>query len=79
MSLDAELRPVFTLETPWGSARVVLGVRGEHQVTNALLAATVALTYGAYGHREGVRASRYAGWRRHQPGRKPDGPRSGTS
>jgi UDP-N-acetylmuramoyl-tripeptide--D-alanyl-D-alanine ligase len=44
--LDAELRPAFMLESPWGSGRVALAVRGEHQVANAALAATVALAHG---------------------------------
>lgn len=46
VSLDGELRPSFTLESPWGSGSVALAVRGEHQVTNAALAATVALAHG---------------------------------
>jgi len=44
--LDAELRPRFTLSSPWGSTEVVLAVRGAHQVVNASLAAAVALTHG---------------------------------
>ena len=40
--LDDQLRPAFTLRTPWGSAPIQLGVRGEHQLTNALAAATAA-------------------------------------
>ncbi len=46
ITLDAELRPTFTLESPWGSGRVGLAVRGVHQVTNATLAAAVALARG---------------------------------
>jgi UDP-N-acetylmuramoyl-tripeptide--D-alanyl-D-alanine ligase len=46
VTLDAELRPSFVLDTPWGSGRVCLSLRGEHQVTNAALAATVALDCG---------------------------------
>ncbi len=41
--LDRELRPSFTLESPWGSGRVCLSLRGAHQVVNATLAAAVAL------------------------------------
>jgi UDP-N-acetylmuramoyl-tripeptide--D-alanyl-D-alanine ligase len=41
--LDAELRPAFTMVTPWGTADVRLAVRGEHQVQNALAAAGAAL------------------------------------
>jgi UDP-N-acetylmuramoyl-tripeptide--D-alanyl-D-alanine ligase len=40
--LDDELRPSFDLRTPWGSTEVRLGLRGEHQVANALMAAAVA-------------------------------------
>ena len=41
-----ELRPSFTLVTPWGSGPVQLHVRGDHQVVNAALAAAVALHHG---------------------------------
>jgi len=41
--LDADLRARFRLETAWGSADAHLGVRGLHQVGNALAAAAVAL------------------------------------
>ncbi|GAB20151.1 UDP-N-acetylmuramoyl-tripeptide--D-alanyl-D-alanine ligase [Gordonia effusa NBRC 100432] len=37
--LDEQLRASFVLHTPWGSAPVALGARGEHQVPNALAAA----------------------------------------
>ncbi|MFW0789609.1 UDP-N-acetylmuramoyl-tripeptide--D-alanyl-D-alanine ligase [Gordonia sp. CPCC 205333] len=37
--LDDQLRASFVLHTPWGSAPVALGARGEHQVPNALAAA----------------------------------------
>ncbi|MCR5980299.1 UDP-N-acetylmuramoyl-tripeptide--D-alanyl-D-alanine ligase [Gordonia jinghuaiqii] len=37
--VDDELRASFRLHTPWGSADVRLGARGEHQVPNALAAA----------------------------------------
>ncbi|MEX1008207.1 MAG: UDP-N-acetylmuramoyl-tripeptide--D-alanyl-D-alanine ligase [Acidimicrobiia bacterium] len=43
VALDDELRPSFTLESPWGSGRVCLSLRGAHQVVNATLAAGVAL------------------------------------
>jgi UDP-N-acetylmuramoyl-tripeptide--D-alanyl-D-alanine ligase len=46
ITLDAEVRPSFTIESPWGSARVQLAVHGDHQVVNALLAAAVALDAG---------------------------------
>ncbi|MGZ8764273.1 MAG: UDP-N-acetylmuramoyl-tripeptide--D-alanyl-D-alanine ligase [Acidimicrobiia bacterium] len=42
--LDAELRPHFVLETPWGTSEVALGVRGKHQVQNAAMAAAAALS-----------------------------------
>ena len=40
--LDDELRARFELRTPWGTVPVRLELRGEHQVTNALMAAAVA-------------------------------------
>lgn len=45
--LDDELRPRFVFESAWGTAPVVLALRGEHQVENALQAAAVALELGA--------------------------------
>ena len=47
VELDDELRPRFVLETSWGSAPVMLGLRGEQQVENAAMAAGVALWLGA--------------------------------
>ncbi len=46
VTLDAELRPRFRLSSPWGSGTIDLAVRGEHQVQNASMAATVALSLG---------------------------------
>jgi UDP-N-acetylmuramoyl-tripeptide--D-alanyl-D-alanine ligase len=46
VTLDADLRPTFTLESPWGRGMVALAVRGAHQVVNATLAAAVALAHG---------------------------------
>jgi len=46
VALDAELRPSFTLETPWGTAPVALGARGAHQAANAAAAAAAALALG---------------------------------
>ncbi|WP_299569150.1 UDP-N-acetylmuramoyl-tripeptide--D-alanyl-D-alanine ligase [uncultured Williamsia sp.] len=40
--VDAELRPTFTLHSPWGSIEVAMAARGRHQVHNALAAASVA-------------------------------------
>jgi UDP-N-acetylmuramoyl-tripeptide--D-alanyl-D-alanine ligase len=47
VSLDELARPRFTLHTPNGEAKVQLGVYGDHQVTNAMCAAAVALQCGA--------------------------------
>lgn len=47
LSLGPDLRATFELVSPWGSTTVCLGVAGEHQVTNALGAAAVALGLGA--------------------------------
>lgn len=47
VELDDELHPRFMLATSWGSARVILSVRGEQQVENAAMAAGVALWLGA--------------------------------
>lgn len=45
--VDADLRPSFRLDSPWGSAsEVALAVRGAYQVANAAQAATVALHLG---------------------------------
>lgn len=42
VSVDSELRATFDLRSPWGNWPVKLGVRGEHQVGNALAAVAVA-------------------------------------
>jgi UDP-N-acetylmuramoyl-tripeptide--D-alanyl-D-alanine ligase len=47
LELDDDLRPRFQLRSPWGEAAVQLGVRGLHQVDNALAAAAAALVCGA--------------------------------
>ncbi|MDQ3945334.1 MAG: UDP-N-acetylmuramoylalanyl-D-glutamyl-2, 6-diaminopimelate--D-alanyl-D-alanine ligase, partial [Actinomycetota bacterium] len=47
LRLDADLRPSFRLETPWGGVEVgPLPVRGRHQATNAALAVAVACALG---------------------------------
>jgi UDP-N-acetylmuramoyl-tripeptide--D-alanyl-D-alanine ligase len=46
VELDAELRPRFRIDSPWGRGRVALSVRGVHNVFNATLAAAVALARG---------------------------------
>lgn len=43
VSVDAQLHPTFRLHSPWGDIDVRLGVRGEHNVMNALAAAAAAL------------------------------------
>ena len=43
VTIDADLRPSFRLHSPWGAADVHLGVRGAHNVANALAAAAAAL------------------------------------
>ncbi len=43
VDLDAQLRPRFTLRSPWGDVEVAMGSRGRHQVDNALAAAAAAL------------------------------------
>jgi UDP-N-acetylmuramoyl-tripeptide--D-alanyl-D-alanine ligase len=47
VTLDSTGRPAFTLVTPDGEARLRLALYGEHQVSNALAAAAVALELGA--------------------------------
>ena len=47
VAVDSDLRPTFRLHTPWGDADVHLGVRGAHNVANALAAAAAALVVGA--------------------------------
>jgi UDP-N-acetylmuramoyl-tripeptide--D-alanyl-D-alanine ligase len=47
VELDADLRPSFRLHSPWGPVDVHLGVRGAHNVPNALAAAAAALVVGS--------------------------------
>jgi UDP-N-acetylmuramoyl-tripeptide--D-alanyl-D-alanine ligase len=47
VTVDDELRASFVLRSPWGNVRVRLGVRGAHQVSNALAAASASLAAGA--------------------------------
>ena len=44
---DDQLRSRFLVDTPWGSASVVLGARGAHNVSNALAAIGAAVASGA--------------------------------
>lgn len=63
--LDDELRPSFLLVSPWGEAKVRLGIRGEHNVSNALAAAAVALGLGVSldGVIAGLAAESSSPWR----------------
>ncbi len=67
IELDEELRVRFTLVTPWGSTPVRLGIRGEHQVTNALAATAAALAAGVpFGALPaGLAAEAASPWRMH--------------
>jgi UDP-N-acetylmuramoyl-tripeptide--D-alanyl-D-alanine ligase len=47
VSLDALARPRFTLHTADGEVDIALAVHGDHQVSNALCAAAVAVECGA--------------------------------
>lgn len=46
VQVDDELRPSFSLVSPWGTEEVRLEVRGVHQVSNALAAAATGLALG---------------------------------
>jgi UDP-N-acetylmuramoyl-tripeptide--D-alanyl-D-alanine ligase len=63
--LDADLRPAFRLETPWGEAQVALAVRGTHMVDNALAAAAAALVCDVPldGVAEALATARLSRWR----------------
>jgi UDP-N-acetylmuramoyl-tripeptide--D-alanyl-D-alanine ligase len=65
VTLDHELRPAFTLDSPWGSTRVGLDVRGEHQALNAGMAAAVAFVLGVPTDDValGLGSARGASWR----------------
>ncbi len=65
IEVDVELRPSFVLESPWGSAAVHLGIRGVHNVSNALAAATAALGLGVPLERvvQGLESSGSSPWR----------------
>lgn len=45
ISVGDDLRARFELQSDWGTAPVVLGVRGAHHVANALAAASLALVW----------------------------------
>jgi UDP-N-acetylmuramoyl-tripeptide--D-alanyl-D-alanine ligase len=63
--LDGELRPRFRLVSPWGSVAVRLGVRGAHQVANALAAGAAGLACDVplAGVAEGLGAATLSRWR----------------
>jgi len=63
--LDDELRATFRLESDWGGTEVRLGVRGVHQVSNALAAAAVGLVLGIDlgGVAEGLSDAVLSPWR----------------
>ena len=65
VTVDAELRPSFTLRSPWGDATVELAVRGRHHVGNALAAAAAALTCGVEleAVAAGLGRARLSAWR----------------
>src|ERR671930_954869 len=46
VTLDGDLRARFRLSSPWGQTEIRLALRGVHQVSGALAAATVALWCG---------------------------------
>jgi UDP-N-acetylmuramoyl-tripeptide--D-alanyl-D-alanine ligase len=72
--VGGDLRARFTLRSPWGAVDVHLGVRGAHQVGNALAAAAAALALGVdLGDvSEGLRDAELSPWRM-ELGTAPDG------
>jgi len=65
LAVDAQLRPRFTADSPWGVVGVSLAVRGAHQAQNAAMAATVALALGVAPESvgAGLAAATTASWR----------------
>ncbi len=63
--LDSELRPALTIDSPWGTVEARLQGRGEHQVSNAALAAAVALAIGVPAEEVSLGLAEVAGsrWR----------------
>ena len=74
LTVDARVRPRFTLVTPAGAAPVTLALHGEHQATNAAMAAAAALEVGVPldAAAAGLANARPAA-RRMEVGRTPDG------
>jgi UDP-N-acetylmuramoyl-tripeptide--D-alanyl-D-alanine ligase len=62
---DADLRSRFRLHSPWGAVDVHLGVRGAHNVANALAAAGAALVCGVdlAGVATGLARAQLSPWR----------------
>ncbi len=75
VQVDDELRAAFTLHSPWGAVPVRLGVRGAHNVTNALAAAATGLWLGVGPDAvaEGLAEPPASPWRMELV-RVPDGP-----
>jgi UDP-N-acetylmuramoyl-tripeptide--D-alanyl-D-alanine ligase len=65
VSVDDDLRASFVLHSPWGTVEVRLGLRGAHQVGNALAAAGAAGAAGAsLAHiAEGLARAAGSAWR----------------
>ncbi len=63
--LDDQLHAAIRVETPWGPIAARLGVRGEHQATNALFAVAVAGWLGVPGDliAAGLAAATGSRWR----------------
>jgi UDP-N-acetylmuramoyl-tripeptide--D-alanyl-D-alanine ligase len=63
--VDDQLRASFRLTSPWGPAEVRLGVRGVHNVDNALAAAAVGLFLGLSAEQvvAGLSSSDQSPWR----------------
>ncbi len=63
--VDGDLRPRFRLHSPWGEVDVHLGVRGGHNVANALAAAGAALVVGVEvgAVAEGLSRAELSPWR----------------
>lgn len=65
VEIDGHLRPSFLLETPWGSARPRLEVRGAHQAVNGALAVAAAVLAGGGFEQAvaGIERARGSAWR----------------
>ncbi len=63
--MDSDLRPSFSMKTPWGATDVTLQARGLHQVDNALAAAAAALAVGVplSSVRQGLNTDVLSPWR----------------